>query len=267
MRVILTAICQPWRTAKMFDLSGKTFLITGASSGLGAHFARTLAGKGASLALAARRLERLESLRDELTAAGTKAHAVEMDVTDRDSVLQGFASAQTALGPLSGLINNAGTVSENWVLQVDEKEWSDIIATNLTGAWWVAQEAARRMSANGGGSIVNIASILGFRVSKTTSVYAISKAGVIQMTKAMALELARENIQVNALAPGYFETDMNQGFFSSPAGQKMIDRIPQNRIGRLEELDVPLLMLASNACSYMTGTVITIDGGQSLVMS
>jgi len=251
----------------MFDLSGKTFLITGASSGLGAHFARVLASSGAGLALAARRLDRLESLKDELEAGGAKAHAIEMDVTDRDSIVKGFNVAQDILGPLSGLINNAGTVSENWILDVSEEEWSDIMATNLTGAWWVAQEAARRMSTNGGGVIVNIASILGFRVAKTTAVYAISKAGVIQMTKAMALELARENIQVNALAPGYFETDMNQAFFKGKAGQRMIDRIPQNRIGRLEELDAPLLLLASNACGYMTGTVITVDGGQSLMMA
>jgi NAD(P)-dependent dehydrogenase (short-subunit alcohol dehydrogenase family) len=254
------------KSADMFDLTGKNFLITGASSGLGEHFARTLGHKGAALALAARRLDRLQSLVDELKIQGIQACAIEMDVTQRESVLRGFDAAQDAMGSLSGLINNAGTVSENWILDVEEAEWSNIMATNLNGAWWVAQEAARRMSTNGGGTIVNIASILGFAVSKTTAVYAISKAGVIQMTKAMALELARHNISVNALAPGYFQTDMNQQFFNSKAGRKMVSRIPQARLGKLEELDAPLLLLASDTCGFMTGTVITIDGGQSLVM-
>lgn len=252
----------------LFDLSGRNFLVTGASSGLGQHFARILARHGAALLLGARRVDRLRALSEQILKAGGKAIPVKLDVTDRGSIQAAFDLGQAELGPISGVINNAGIASEKWVLDADPADWERVMATNLTGAWWVAQEAAARMaSGNVAGNIVNIASILGFRVLKSTAAYAISKAGVIQMTKAMALELARNDIQVNAIAPGYFKTRLNAEFFDSPAGAQMIERIPQKRLGNPEDLEAPLLLLSSKASSFLTGSVIVLDGGQSLTMA
>ncbi|MBP2228869.1 NAD(P)-dependent dehydrogenase (short-subunit alcohol dehydrogenase family) [Azospirillum agricola] len=245
-----------------FDLTGRTALVTGASSGLGRHFAGVLARAGARVAIAARRADALADTRAAIEAAGGSAAAVAMDVTDPESVRRAVAEASDALGGIDILINNAGITASRPFLDMEEEEWDRVLDTNLTGCARVAREVGRRMRDKGtGGSIVNIASILGLRVAGQLSSYIASKAGVVHLTKAMALELARHGIRVNALCPGYLETEMNADFFASPAGQTLIKRIPQRRLGRLEELDGPLLLLASDAGSYMTGSVIAADGG------
>ena len=250
-----------------FSLEGRNALVTGASSGLGRHFAKVLARAGARVAIAARRTDRLDEVKREIEAAGGKATAVALDVTDPASVQRAFAEAQAALGPISVLVNNAGIATPSYFLTMTEEEWRSVLSVNLDGVFRVAQEAARRMKANGtGGSIVNIASVLGLGVIKTLSHYSASKAGVIHMTKAAAYELARDKIRVNAIAPGYCETEMNDAFFQTDAGRRLIARVPMERLGRLPELDGPLLLLASDAGSFITGTVITVDGGLLLSM-
>jgi NAD(P)-dependent dehydrogenase (short-subunit alcohol dehydrogenase family) len=185
-----------------------------------------------------------------------------MDVTDPDSVREAIDGVAAELGPITVVVNNAGVAVTKPFLEVSEQDWSDVVDVNLTGAWRVAQAAARHMRDHGqGGSIVNIASITGLRVAGAISAYVASKAGLIQLTKAMALELARYGIRVNALAPGYIETDINRDFFTSDAGQALIKRIPQRRIGKAQEPDGPLLLLCSDASSYMTGSVLVADGG------
>ncbi len=246
-----------------FDVSSKTALVTGASSGLGAHFARTLAGAGASVVLAARRLERLQALSQQIESAGGSALAVAMDVTDADSVRAGFDTASGVLGPVTIVVNNAGVASSAPALELRHADWDAVIDTNLKGAWLVTQEAARRLVAAGlGGSIINIASVLAFRVAGHTAPYAVSKAGLVQLTRVLALEWARYNIRVNAIAPGYIETDLNREFLASAAGQALVKRIPQRRAGTPEDLDGALLLLASEASRYMTGATLVIDGGQ-----
>jgi NAD(P)-dependent dehydrogenase (short-subunit alcohol dehydrogenase family) len=248
-----------------FSLDGQTALVTGASSGLGAHFARVLAKAGAKVAIAARRVDRLEALASEIRAAGGIAVPVSLDVTDAASVTAAFGAAETALGPVSVLINNAGIPSHTPFLKTTEAEWRDVMAVNLDGVFRVGQEAARRMAARGqGGSIVNIASIAGYAVMKTLAPYCVSKAGVVQLTKAMALELARNNIRVNAIAPGYFKTEFNEAFWETDAGKRMISRIPFARLGVLDDLNGPLLLLASDAGRFMTGSIVTVDGGHLL---
>jgi len=242
-------------------MGGKTVLVTGASSGLGHHFARVLAQAGARVAMAARRREKLQTLAGEITDAGGTALAVGMDVTDRDSVTDALDEIAAELAVPDVLINNAGVATGAPALDVTDADWRRVIDTNLEGAWITAQETARRMRDNGGGNIVNTASILGFRVSMGVAPYAISKAGVVQMTKVLALELARYQIRVNALAPGYIETDLNEDYLNSDSGQAMMKRVPMRRFGRLHDLDGPLLLLASDASSYMTGAVIPVDGG------
>lgn len=242
-------------------LAGKTVLVTGASSGLGHHFAKVLSGAGAQVALAARRREKLENLAAEINGAGGKALAVGMDVTDRSSVTAALDEIAEDLAVPNVLINNAGTASGAAALDVTDADWRKVMDTNLDGAWTVAQETARRMRDGDGGNIVNTASILGFRVSMGVAPYAISKAGIVQMTKVLALELARFGIRVNALAPGYIETELNNDYLNSDGGKAMIKRVPMRRAGRLSDLDGPLLLLASDASSYMTGSVIQVDGG------
>lgn len=248
------------------SLSGRTALVTGASGGLGRHFALVLAAAGARVAVAARRMDALEETRAAVEAAGGSAVALAMDVTDPASVARAVAEAADALGGIDILVNNAGVTATTPFLDLGEEEWDRVIATNLTGCARVARDVARRMRdgvGNGrtGGSIVNIASILGLRVAGQVAPYAASKAGLVQLTRAMALELARHGIRVNALCPGYLETELNRDFFATDAGTALVRRIPQRRLGRLEELDGPLLLLCSDAGSYMTGSVIAVDGG------
>jgi NAD(P)-dependent dehydrogenase (short-subunit alcohol dehydrogenase family) len=245
-----------------FRLDGRKALVTGASSGLGRHFAHVLAGAGATVVVAARRTDRLAELVDEIRNNGGLAHAVALDVSDEASVRQCLDEAAAAAGTIDILVNNAGVTATAPVLKFGASEWDAIIDTNLRGSFLLAQETARRMvQADTGGSIINIASILGERVAGGLTAYCTSKAGLIQLTKSMALDLARYRIRVNALAPGYIATDLNGDFLASEAGQKLMSRIPQRRFGKAENLDGPLLLLASEAGEYMTGAVIAVDGG------
>lgn len=246
----------------MMDLTNRAALITGASSGLGRHFAGVLAAAGARVAVAARRRESLDEVVAEIAANGGQAVAVPLDVTDAASVRDGVREAASALGGLDILVNNAGTTVSKAALDHTEEDWDRVLDTNLKGAFLVAQEAARAMKERGnGGSIVNIASILGLRVAGHVAAYAASKAALVQLTQALALEWARHGIRVNALAPGYMETDLNRDFLATDAGQALIKRVPQRRLGRLSDLDGPLLLLCSDASAYMTGAVVPVDGG------
>ena len=250
-------------SATMLDLSGKAALVTGASGGLGLHFARTLAAAGARVALAARRREQLEANVATITGAGREAVAVAMDVTDPEGVERGLAEVAARLGgPATVVVNNSGVTASETALDLDPGEWDKVMDTNVKGAWLVARAAARRMiDAKVGGSVVNIASILGFRVAGRVAPYAASKAALVQLTKALALEWARYGVRVNALAPGYVETELNRDFFASEPGKALIARIPQRRLGRPEDLDGALLLLASDASAYMTGSTVVVDGG------
>lgn len=242
-------------TTLQVNLSGRRALITGASSGFGAHFARVLVRSGAQVVLAARRVSALEALVAEL---GDQAQASELDVRNPASI----DALWDRVGAVDILVNNAGVTLTRPLLDQDESDWNDIVDTNLKGAFLVARGAARQMKAAGlGGSIINIASILGLRQAGQVSTYAISKAGLVQMTKVMALELARYDIRVNALCPGYIDTPLNRDFWETEAGKALIRRIPQRRIGNLEDLDGPLLLLASDASRFMTGAEIAVDGG------
>lgn len=253
--------------ANSFDLTGRTALVTGASSGLGQHFARVLAGAGARVALAARREDKLRDTLQEIESNGGKAVSVPLDVTDPAAIAPAFDKAEKALGPVTILVTAAGVATNGPFTQMSEEDWRFVMDANIDGVFRTAREGARRMQENGkGGSIVNVASILAFSVQKNLSAYATSKAAVMQMTRAMALELARDNIRVNALAPGYFSTEMNEDFLASDAGQKMISTIPQARIGEPHELDGALLLLASDAGSFITGATIPVDGGALLAM-
>ncbi len=238
-------------------LAGKAALVTGASSGLGAHFAEVLAGHGAEVTAAARRVDRLETLCAGTRNAGGKAHAVAIDVTDPASVAAVFENHGFDI-----VINNAGVTYDGPALTTSEEDWNWIINTDLNGVFRVAKAAAKRMVEQGrGGSIINIASILGLRVAGNLSAYATAKAGVVQMTKSLALEWARHGIRVNALCPGYIETDLNREFFATEAGKTLIKRIPQRRLGQVSDLNGPLLLLASDDSGFMTGTEIVVDGG------
>jgi len=244
------------------DLRNKRALVTGAFGGLGAEFARTLSAAGAHVALAGRRLQAGEQLAAELAATDRQACAIALDVTQPHSVAGLFDAASERLGgAIDILVNNAGITAARPALEHTEADWMDVIDVNLNGTWRVAQAAGRHMQAHGGGSIINIASILGLRVAQQVPAYAASKAALIQLTQALALEWARHGIRVNALAPGYIETDLNREFFASDAGQALIRRVPQRRLGQARELSAPLLLLASDASSFMTGSVLVVDGG------
>ncbi|RLA49616.1 MAG: 2-deoxy-D-gluconate 3-dehydrogenase [Gammaproteobacteria bacterium] len=250
-----------------FKLTGKTALVTGASSGFGQHFARVLAKAGARVVVAARRQDRLQTLVDEISAAGGEALAIALDVTDAASVTAAFDQAETSFGTVNVLINNAGVAAPKTVHKTTEADWDFVVDTNLKGAWLVAAEAARRMvSARSGGVIINIASVLGLATSTGHGIYSASKAGLIQLTKHMALELAGKNIRSNAICPGYFKTELNAEYFDSDVGKAYIQSTPSGRLGCMEELNGPLLLLASDAGSFMNGTIVTVDGGH-LVMS
>jgi len=251
--------------SKRFDLSGKVALVTGASSGLGVHFARTLAEAGASVAIAARRADRLAFLQTELQQAGARAVAVDLDVQSAESIAAAYDKVEAALGPLDILVNNAGISIVKPALDMPEADWDAVVDTNLRGAWLMTQTAGKRwVSAKRPGSIVNIASILGLRTIGQVAPYNASKAGLIHLTRALAMEWARYQIRVNAICPGYIETEMNSDFWKTPGGQRLIDRIPQRRIGQPEHLDGALLLLASEAGAFMTGSIITVDGGHTV---
>lgn len=248
-----------------FSMQGKVALVTGASSGFGAHFCRQLAARGAAVVACARRVDRLESLVADIEAAGGRALAVAMDVTDRASVEAGFDAAEQAFGTVTVVANNAGVAETKAALEIDEAGWDYVMDANLKAVWGVAQTAARRMVAVGsGGSIVNIASILGLAVGAGLSTYAISKAGVVQLTKALALEFGRANIRVNAICPGYFVTEMNQAFFASQRGQDYIKTTSAGRTGELDEMTAPFLLLASDAGAFINGVALPVDGGHLL---
>ena len=248
-----------------FDLHGHTALITGGFSGLGLHFAEVLATHGAKVALVGRRIELGRNVAQALGAKiGRKAdvRAYQADVTKSASVHDAFAQTTGHLGVPTIVVNNAGNVIRTRSLEVKDDDWDAVVDVNLSGVFKVAQASARALIKAGlPGSIINIASILGLRVRPSVASYAATKAAVVQLTKALALEWAEHGIRVNALAPGYFETEMNRELLRSPAGQELVSRVPQQRVGQLAELDGPLLLLASDASSYMTGSVIAVDGG------
>jgi 3-oxoacyl-[acyl-carrier protein] reductase len=246
----------------LFDVSQEVILITGASQGLGRQFARVLTAHGAAVSLAARQTGKLEELEQEIKAKGGRAAAVKMDVTSTASIAKAIDATEAVLGPVTVLINNAGIAVEKLAVEQSEADWDAVIGANLKGAYFAATEVARRMIARkAGGNIINIASVLGFSVVKFISPYAISKAGVVQTTKALALELAASDIRVNALAPGYIDTDINHDVWETPAGEKLVKRIPQRRVGHESDLDGAIMLLASSASRYMTGSVVTVDGG------
>ncbi len=251
--------------SKRFDLSGKVALVTGASSGLGVHFARTLAGAGAVVVIAARRADRLSSLQAELQRGGGRAVAIDLDVQSGASIAAAFDRTEQTLGAIDIVVNNAGISIVKPALDMPEADWDAVVDTNLRGAWLVAQTAGRRwVAAKRPGVIVNIASILGLRTIGQVAPYNASKAGLIHLTRALAMEWARHDIRVNAICPGYIETEMNSAFWKTPGGQRLIERIPQRRIGQPEHLDGALLLLASDAGAFMTGSIVTVDGGHTV---
>jgi NAD(P)-dependent dehydrogenase (short-subunit alcohol dehydrogenase family) len=252
------------------DLSGRVALVTGASGGLGAQFARTLAKAGAGVVLAARRVERLKTLRAEIEAEGGDAHLVGMDVTDPASIRAGVAHAETEMGTIDILVNNSGVSTTSKLVDVTEDDYDFVMNTNLRGAFFVAQEVGKRMIARSkgsapgtftGGRIVNIASMAGLRVLGQIGVYAMSKAALIHMTRAMALEWGRFGINVNALCPGYIDTEINHHHWQSEAGQKLIQMLPRKRVGQPQDLDAALMMLCANESHFVNGAVIAADDG------
>jgi NAD(P)-dependent dehydrogenase (short-subunit alcohol dehydrogenase family) len=249
----------------MFDLKGHVALVTGASAGLGNHFAQVLARHGAAVAVTARRTDKLQELVKQIEAGGGKAFAVGMDVGDGKSIKEGFAAAAKALGAPDIVVNNAGISKVSAPLDTTEEEWDEVIDTNLRGAWLVAQAAAQTMvAAKRPGRIINIASITGIRAIGHIPAYSAAKAGLIHLTTVLAMEWARYNIQVNAISPGYIATDLNRDFWSTDGGKRLISRVPQKQIGVPSDLDGALLLLASDASRYMTGSNIVVDGGHSI---
>lgn len=245
-----------------FSLQGRAALVTGASSGIGAHFARLLAAQGAKVALAARRLDRLEALAHEITEAGGTAVPIACDVTDEASIVSAMAQAEEAMGTLDILVNNSGVTGRKPFLDATAEDWDSVLDTNLRGAFLMCREFARRAIAAGqGGRIVNVASILGLRTIKGVVPYSASKAGLCHMGAVLAMELGPHGITVNTLAPGYVATDLNREFLAGPAGAKIASRVPLGRIGTLSDLDGALLLLTSDAGRFITGVVLPVDGG------
>jgi NAD(P)-dependent dehydrogenase (short-subunit alcohol dehydrogenase family) len=252
------------------DLAGRVALVTGASSGLGSQFARTLAKAGAGVVLAARRVDKLMSLRAEIESEGGDAHVVELDVTDHDSIKSAVAHAETEMGTIDILINNSGVSTTQKLVDVSPKDYDFIMDTNTRGAFFVAQEVGKRMIARSrgtapgtftGGRIVNIASMAGLRVLSQIGVYCMSKAAVIHMTRAMALEWGRFGINVNAICPGYIDTEINHHHWKTEAGQKLVQMLPRKRVGRPQDLDATLMMLCANESHFINGAVIQADDG------
>lgn len=251
-------------TDSMFDLTGKTALITGGGTGLGKHFALVLSRAGATVILCARRVDKLQQTVDEINAGCGKAYCYVMDVTSDLSIAEAFEQAAVH-GTVDILVNNAGTVAQPSLLELDEATWDSVQATNLKGAWMVAKEAVTRMVDNETpGTVINIASILGVAVQKGTGPYSASKAALLHLTENMAVEWARYGVRVNSIAPGYYATDLAEEFLQSSQGQAMLKRIPQRRLGNVEDLSGAILLLASRASAYMTGTCIIVDGGHSI---
>ena len=257
------------KAAEMFSLKGRVALVTGASSGLGAQFARALADNGAAVALVARRAERLKALKDEIDGKGGKAVAIEADVTDRAAMTRAFDEAEKAFGTVTILVNNAGIAqSRKRAIEVTAEEWRKVLSVDLDAVFYNAQEAARRMlAAKQPGAIINIASVLGLGVSKGVAAYAVAKAAVVQVTKALAVELAFKGVRVNAIAPGWFVTEINDKYLTGEAGDALKRAIPMGRFGKDGDLDGALLLLASDAGSYITGATIVADGGQVVMIS
>lgn len=259
--------------AYSLDLSGRVALVTGASSGLGAQFARVLARSGAAVVLAARRLEKLKDLRAQIEGEGGDAHVVGLDVTSLESIRAAVAHAETEVGSIDILVNNSGVSTTQRIQEVGEEDFDFIFDTNVKGAFFVAQEVGKRMLARAqgsapgtytGGRIINIASMAGIRPLPQIGVYAMSKAAVIQMTKALALEWGRFGINVNALCPGYIDTEINHHHWSSEQGQKLMQMLPRKRVGKPEDLDALLVLLASNESHFVNGAVIAADDGFGL---
>jgi NAD(P)-dependent dehydrogenase (short-subunit alcohol dehydrogenase family) len=252
------------------DLSGRVAFVTGASSGLGAQFARTLTKAGAAVVLAGRRVERLKNLRAELEAEGGDAHVVTLDVTDLASIKSAVAHAETEMGTIDILINNSGVSTSQRIVDVSSDDWDYVMNTNLRGAFFVAQEVAKRMLARAkgsapgtftGGRIVNIASMAGLRVLSQIGIYAMSKAGVVHMTRAMALEFGKYGINVNAICPGYIDTEINHHHWSTEHGKKLIEMLPRKRVGQPQDLDTALLMLCAKESHFINGAILQADDG------
>jgi 3-oxoacyl-[acyl-carrier protein] reductase len=251
------------RAADMFDLKGRVALVTGASSGLGVQFARALADNGAAVALVARRVKRLDTVKAEIEAKGGKAVAIAADVTDRAAITRAFDAAEKTFGTVTILVNNAGIAHGGRAVEMTAEEWRKVLGTDLDAVFFWAQEAARRMLAvKKQGTIINIASVLGLAVAKGAVAYAAAKAGVVQLTKALAVELAFKGVRVNAIAPGWFVTEINDKYLNSEAGTAIKREIPMGRFGKEGDLDGALLLLASDAGSYITGATLVVDGGQ-----
>ncbi|HEY5349856.1 MAG TPA: SDR family oxidoreductase [Candidatus Lustribacter sp.] len=244
-------------------LAGEFVFITGASGGIGEHAARLFAAAGAAVALGARRTDRLERIVAEIHATGGRAYGVELDVTHEDTIRAAFDRVEAMAGsPVTVLVNNAGVAVSEAALTMTHAAWTKVIETNLTGAFLVAQAFAKRRIASGaGGAIVNVASIVGERPAGNLAAYGAAKAGLSHLTASLAMEWVRYDIRVNALAPGYIETDLNAAFFRTAAGKALLARIPQRRLGIVSDLDGALLLLASKESRYMTASTITVDGG------
>ena len=253
--------------AELFDLTGSVALVTGASSGLGVRFAEVLAAQGAAVALVARRTDRLAALKARIEKAGGRAVAIGADVRDRAAMMRAFDVAEQAFGTVTALVNNAGVAHAGRAVELPEQEWRRVVGTDLDAVFFWAQEAARRMLAAGkSGAIVNIASVLGFGVAKGTAAYAVAKAGVIQLTQALALELAFKGVRVNAIAPGWIVTDLNREYLTSEQGAAIKREIPVGRFGEERDLDGALLLLVADAGRFITGATIVVDGGQMVAL-
>ena len=255
------------KAGELFDLTGRVALVTGASSGLGVHFAEVLAENGAAVVLVARRADRLDALKRKIEAAGGQAIVVEADVLDRAAMKRAFDAAELSFGTVTILVNNAGVTHADRAVEMPEETWRRVVGTNLDAVLYWAQEAARRMlAAKKQGAIVNIASVYGYRVSRGVAAYAVAKAGVVQLTNALAVELAFKGIRVNAIAPGFITTEINSEYLAGK-GAEMTRHIPAGRLGEPGDLDGALLLLASDAGRFMAGATIVVDGGQMLALS
>jgi len=253
---------------QLFDLNGKVAMVTGASSGLGWRFAQVLAGQGAKVVLAARRTDKLEALKEQIEAEGGAACCVALDVADKTSIVAAFEQAEAVFGPVTIQVNNAGMAVEKMVLETSQEDWRQVMDVNLDAVWWCSQEAAKRMiAAQVPGCIINTSSVLASHAMPTLAAYSVTKAGVSQMTRSMAVEFARHKIRVNAIAPGYIVTEINEEALLSPKGDFLKKNIPQRQFGAPEDLDGVLLLLASErAGRFMTGEVVVADGGHSVAI-